>query len=123
MSGDIDMAEIRNANKNGREVLIVGGALTVQHAKALRAALLEAVRNAPAIEVDVEQIDDVDVSFAQLLCSAHRMAADMNKQLTITGREQERFNRMLGHFGLFRHIGCNELARKSCLWLYDRRTP
>lgn len=117
------MANIRNANKNGREVLIVGGALTVKHAKALSAALLEAVRNAPVIEVDVEHIDDVDVSFAQLLCSAHRMAVDMNKQMTITGLEQELSGRMLVRFGLLRHIGCNESTRKSCLWLYGQKTP
>jgi anti-anti-sigma regulatory factor len=123
MSGDNDMADIRNINKNGREVLIVGGALTVKHAKALRTALLETVRNAPAIEVDVENIDDVDISFAQLLCSAHRMAADMNKQMTITGLEQERFSQLLGRLGLFRHIGCNESTRKSCLWLYNQKTP
>jgi anti-anti-sigma regulatory factor len=122
MSGDNDMADIRNINKNGREVLIVGGALTVKHAKALRAALLEAVRNAPAIEVDVENVDDVDISFAQLLCSAHRMAADMNKQMTITGLEQERFIQLLGRLGLLRHIGCNDSTRKSCLWLYGQKT-
>lgn len=117
------MADICTVNRNGREVLTVGGVLTVKHAKALSAALLEAIRKAPAIEVDIAHIDDVDVSFAQLLCSAHRMAADMNKQMTITGLEQERFGHMLGRFGLIRHIGCNESTRNSCLWLYGRKTP
>ncbi len=117
------MADIRHANKNGREVLTVSGSLTVKHAKALNAALLEAVRSAPAVEVDVENIDDVDISFAQLVCSAHRMAADLNKQMTITGLEQERFSRMLGRFGFFRHIGCHESTRKSCLWLHGQEAP
>jgi len=112
------MADIRNAQKNGREVLIVSGVLTVKHAKALQAALLEAVRTAPAVEVNVENISDLDVTFAQLICSAHRMAADLNKQMTITGLEQERFSQLLGRFGFFRHIGCQENTRKSCLWLH-----
>ena len=112
------MADIRRTQKNGREVLIVSGALTVKHAKALRAALLESVQKAPAIEVDVENIGDLDVTFAQLICAAHRMAADLNKQMTITGLEQERFSQLLGRFGFFRHIGCHENTRKSCLWLH-----
>jgi anti-anti-sigma regulatory factor len=116
------MADIRHAKKKGREVLTVSGVLTVKHAKALQAALLKAVRSAPAVEVAVATIDDLDVTFAQLICSAHRMAADLNKQMTITGLEQERFSRMLGRFGFFRHIGCHESTRKSCLWLHDQET-
>ena len=118
------MADIRHTKKkNGREVLIVSGALTVKHAKALKAAFLEAVRNAPSVEVKVEKIDDIDVTFVQLVCSAHRMAADLNKQMTITGFEQERFSEMLGRFGFFRHIGCHESTGKSCLWLQGQDTP
>jgi ABC-type transporter Mla MlaB component len=118
------MADIRHTKKkNGREVLIVSGALTVKHAKALKAAFLEAVRNAPSVEVKVEKIDDIDVTFVQLVCSAHRMAADLNKQMTISGFEQERFSEMLGRFGFFRHIGCHESTGKSCLWLQGRDTP
>jgi ABC-type transporter Mla MlaB component len=118
------MADIRHTKKkNGREVLTVSGALTVKHAKALKAAFLEAVRNATSVEVEVENIDDLDVTFVQLVCSAHRMAADLNKQMTITGLEQERFSQMLGRFGFFRHIGCHESARKSCLWLRCQDTP
>jgi len=71
------MADIRHANKNGREVLTISGVLTVKHAKALQAAILEAVRNASAVDLEVEHISDLDVTFAQLVCSAHRMAADL----------------------------------------------
>jgi len=117
------MADIRHANKNGREVLTISGVLTVKHAKALQAAILEAVRNASAVDLEVEHISDLDVTFAQLVCSAHRMAADLNKQITITGLEQERFSRMLGRVGFFRHIGCQGSTRKSCLWLHGQEAP
>jgi len=117
------MAEIHHATKNDREVLTVSGALTVKHAKALREAFIEAVRNAPAVEVNVENIGDLDISFVQLVCSAHRTAADLNKQLTISGVEQERFRQTLSRFGFFRHIGCHESTRKSCLWLHVQEGP
>jgi hypothetical protein len=42
--------------------------------------------------------------------------------MTITGLEQERFSQLLGRFGFFRHIGCQENTRKSCLWLPGQET-
>lgn len=114
------MADIRLANKNGRTVLTVRGALTMKHAKVLKDAFLEALRDATVIEVNVENIGDLDVTFAQLVCSAHRTAADQHKQMTITGLEQEKFSQMLGRFGFFRHIGCHESTRKTCLWLHGQ---
>ena len=114
------MADIRHANKNGLKVLTVSGALTMKHARVLKDAFLEALHNAPAIEVNVENIGDLDVTFAQLVCSAHRTAADLHKQMTITGLEEEQFSQMLGRFGFFRHIGCHESTRKTCLWLHGQ---
>jgi ABC-type transporter Mla MlaB component len=116
------MADIRHTTENGRDVLTISGALTVKHAKALKAALLEAVRNSPAVDVNVENISELDVTFAQLVCSAHRMAAGLNKQLTITGLEQERFSQMLTRFGFLRHTGCLENTRMSCLWQHGQKT-
>ncbi|MEK6744349.1 MAG: STAS domain-containing protein [Nitrospirota bacterium] len=117
------MADIRHETKGGRAVLTVSGVLTVKHAKDLKAAFVEALRSGSAVEVHVGAIDDVDVAFAQLICSAHRTAADLNRTMTITGHEQEPFRLMLGRFGFFRHIGCHESTRKSCLWLHDQDVP
>jgi hypothetical protein len=114
------MTDIRRSRAGERAIVTLSGVLTVPHAKAVRTALLEAVQSASAVEVVVENIVDLDVSFPQLVCSAHRMAADLNKQLTITGIEQERFSDMLRRSGFTRHIGCHESTRKSCLWLHGR---
>ena len=114
------MTDIRRSRAGERAIVTVSGDLTVPHANAVRSALLEAVQGASAVEVVVENIVDLDVSFPQLVCSAHRMAADLNKQLTITGTEQEAFSDMLHRSGFTRHIGCHENTRKSCLWLHSR---
>ena len=111
------MAEIRRSQSGHRVVLTFSGELTVTHALALKAELLGALQGASAVEVAVEQVSAIDISFPQLLCSAHRTAAGMKKQMTITGAEQERFGAMLRSAGFTRHIGCQESTRKSCLWL------
>jgi hypothetical protein len=114
------MADIRRSQAGERAIVTLSGVLTVPHAKAVRTALLEAVQGAAAVEVVVENIVDLDVSLPQMFCSAHRMAAGLNKQLTITGTEQERFSDMLRRSGFIRHIGCHENTRSSCLWLHER---
>jgi len=117
------MADIRQAKSKGREVVTVSGLLTVKNAKTLKATLSKALQNASEIEVNVEHIDEIDITLAQLICSAHRTAAGMNKQVTITGLEQERFSRLLVQSGFFRHIGCHDSTRKSCLWLHSQDAP
>jgi hypothetical protein len=112
------MTDIRRSQAGERAIVTVSGHLTVPHAKKVRTALLEAVQSASSVEVVVENVVELDVSFPQLVCSTHRMAADLNKQLLITGIEQERFSDMLRRSGFARHIGCHENTRKSCLWLH-----
>ena len=112
------MTDIRLSRAGERAIVTLSGDLTVPHAKAVRTAFLEAVQGASSVEVVLENVVDLDVSFPQLVCSTHRMAADLNKQLLITGIEQERFSDMLRRSGFTRHIGCHENTRKSCLWLH-----
>ena len=112
------MADIRRSRAGERAIVTLSGDLTVPHAKAVRKALLEAVQGASSVEVVMENVVELDVSFPQLVCSTHRMAADLNKQLLITGIEQERFSDMLRRSGFTRHIGCHENTRKCCLWLH-----
>jgi len=111
------MADIRRSQAGERAVLAISGELTVLHAKAIQAELLEALQGAAAVEVAVGEISAIDITFPQLLCSTHRSAAVLKKEMTITGVEQERFGAMLRNAGFTRHTGCQEGTRTSCLWL------
>jgi ABC-type transporter Mla MlaB component len=111
------MADIRRRQEGDRMIVTVGGDLTVSSAAALKAELVAALQAASAVEVVVESILGLDVSFPQLLCSAHRTAAARNKTLTVTGLAQERLNTMLLQSGFSRQTGCQENTRACCLWL------
>jgi len=114
------MAEIHRMRTGDRVVLTVSGELTVSHMKALKAELLEALKGAGSVEIALEQVGAIDITFPQLLCSAERTAAGLQKSVTVTGVEQERFGAMLRSAGFTRHVGCHEGARRSCLWLHGR---
>jgi ABC-type transporter Mla MlaB component len=114
------MADIRKSQEGDRAVLAISGELTVRHAKNLKAQLLDALTGSEAVEVNLGQVSAIDVTFPQLLCSAHRTAVVLKKNMTVTGVDGERFGAMLRSAGISRHIGCQESSRKTCLWLQGK---
>ena len=111
------MADIQRERSKDKEQVNISGDLTVHHASALKAVLLEAMQNAKAVVFAVDQVTGLDVSFPQLVCSAHRSAAALGTELTITGLEQDPLAQLLLKAGFMRHTGCAESTRKTCLWL------
>ncbi len=110
------MADIRREKQDGSERLAISGDLTVAHAAAIAHAINEAVQTAPKVEIVVEQVTAVDITFPQTLCSAHRTAAGLDKELTVHGQSEEPLGVLLRTAGFLRHIGCQDKTRKTCLW-------
>ncbi len=57
------------------------GCLTISQAEAVQAALLDALQNHPAVEIDCSGVEEIDVTFLQILVSAGRTAIAWNKSL------------------------------------------
>jgi ABC-type transporter Mla MlaB component len=110
------MADRKREKTKKPLTLVISGDATVGAARKLKAELGKALRAAANLHVELEQISRIDVSFLQLLCSAHRTAADGGKVLTIVGVEREPVAGLLRQAGFLRHIGCHESTRRSCLW-------
>jgi len=116
------MADIRREKTADREIIVLGGELTITHIGSVKKELQDAIRTASTVLVRLENVQEVDVAFLQLLCSAHRTAADADKSLAIGG-EMERFRALLKRAGFQRHIGCRENSRYPCLWLCATEEP
>ena len=110
------MADIREETAKDCTTFTMSGELTVSAANGIRTMLLNAMQKAPALRVRLENVSRMDIAFLQLLCSAHRTAADMNKQFTVSG-DRDRFLDLLKKSGFQRHIGCKESGKYPCLWL------
>lgn len=113
------MAEIRREKTAEQEQLFLGGDLTIASMKDVKTALQDAIRNASSVAVYLEHVRNLDVAFLQILCSAHRTAADENKPFSIYG-ELDRFKLLLEAGGFQRHIGCCDSSRHPCLWLCNK---
>jgi hypothetical protein len=67
--------------------------------------------------VVLDAITNADVTLLQLLCSAHRTAAEQNKVLTMEGGDRSPVAQLIQHAGFLRHIGCHEITGQPCLWI------
>ena len=114
------MFNIHVQKDKDRAIVTLVGELTVHNAKEMRAALLDATSNFSAIEIVLEAVERLDSSFPQLLCSAHRTAAAVNKTLTLAGADNDRFADMLRRSGFIRQTGCRDSSRTSCFWQHGQ---
>jgi anti-anti-sigma factor len=101
-------------------VLAVNGPVTVERACELKEILMKALHGAEHVVFDLEGVTEVDLSCLQILCSAHRTSARLNKRITISKVRPEVFCRVAECAGFERHTGCVQDTTKSCLWVKDK---
>jgi anti-anti-sigma regulatory factor len=106
--------------KGKRGVLFMEGDLTVTRAEELKNALLDALKRVQHVHFNLEKATAVDLSCLQLLCSAHRTAALMNKEFSQSGGNSEAFIKTVTSAGYPRSIGCTEIMAKGCLWIHGK---
>ncbi|MEW5745713.1 MAG: STAS domain-containing protein [Nitrospirota bacterium] len=98
-------------------VLKIAGDLTVITSGALKSALMNSLEKVDHLVLDLEGVGEVDLSCLQLLCSAHRTSARLNKQLTVANSRPEAFRQAVAAAGYGRHIGCSFDTYRNCIWL------
>jgi len=77
---------------------------------------MKALLDADAVSIAMEKVQDVDLSSLQLLCSAHRSAVRLHKQLAFSGDLPRIFSDAVETAGFERITGCKLDSGNSCLW-------
>jgi anti-anti-sigma regulatory factor len=94
-------------------VVVAGGQLTFSHAGSLHKTLLEAFAGARRVDLFLHDVHEADLTFLQLLCSAHRTAAAQGAVFTVGGLDlASPVRRLIHESGAERGVGCPE----GCLW-------
>ncbi len=101
--------------KNGR--LILTDELTINRIRQLRDDLDEAQGKVKNLMVDIEKATDIDLTFLQLLCSAHRSAVSQNKTLTLSGKINPAMEKAIRENHYLRQTGCIPDKTNTCLWM------
>lgn len=104
--------------EEGKVRVMLDGDLTVANAAVLKDLLLEALAaGGEHVEVDLEGVTGLDLSFLQMMCSASRTARNRGKELILTGTKGGVLLSARKAAGYIRHLGCSYNPTKSCIWV------
>jgi anti-anti-sigma regulatory factor len=122
MRGDPTMTVIRNQTGD-QGTITLEGELTLPRAEELKSALLKALVSGGALNIRFGAVQDVDLSCLQVLCSAHKSAVRMKKQIRFGGTVPKILKDAAEAAGYTRLTGCKLDPEKSCLWIAVAGAP
>ena len=96
-------------------IVVLRGDLTVERAGELKQTLQNAIAAFKSIIIGFEDNLTIDVSFLQLICSAHRSALNFQKDLKLAGAVPEDFTRAIQSVGFTFHAACALNKNRECL--------
>ena len=97
--------------------LCLDGELTVSRVAELKKMMIDALDKSDTIEIDLEEVTRVDLSFLQLACSAHRTAIKSGKDFFFSNGETEMLQQVREQAGFVFKRSCIHNPTKSCLWV------
>ena len=92
------------------------GDLVVRRIATLKDELLATLDGQERLTLRLANVNEVDLAFLQMLCSAHRYASGKRKELSVVGDPERVFAGTLELAGFARHVGCAYDCDGSCLW-------
>jgi anti-anti-sigma regulatory factor len=102
---------------DGNQVVTLSGSLTIDRAVELRSTLLEALDSRDEVLLDLGGAGEIDLSFLQILCSAHKTSLIRHKRFALEGKRPEVLERIVKEAGFRRQAGCKLDKQKCCLWI------
>lgn len=104
------------AEFNDHEIIKLVGELTIEHSEELREILKDGLDREERLSLSFSKVTDIDLSFLQLICSAHRTALQANKIFRIDKQGSEILMTAIKDAGFVREEGCSLDLSKSCIW-------
>jgi anti-anti-sigma regulatory factor len=93
------------------------GSWTVRRAHELKQALTEALMSSENCVLELEALEEADISFLQLLCSTHRASLRLGKSFMLHDKKSMFFKQLVYDAGFKRNLGCHKDPNVGCLWI------
>lgn len=102
--------------KDGVEgTLSFRGDLTIGYIGKGKEAILEAMEGVDTLHLNLEGVEDADVTLVQLICAAHREFLQREKKITLY-EPGPVVGELLCKAGYCKQTGCPEGLKGQCLW-------
>ena len=111
------MADFKIEQSDKKKILTITGSVTIENIDAVKKVLVDIIDQSDHVMVNIADITEVDVTFLQLLCSAHKSMISRNKTLSISESCSKSFLKTIDNSGYSQHKGCKIDTTGSCLWL------
>ena len=111
------MTNFKIEQSDKKKILTINGSATIENVDALKKLLIEMMDQTDNLMINIADISEIDVTFLQLLCSAHKTMISKNKNLTISESCSESLRKTINNSGYSQHKGCGLDKTDSCLWL------
>jgi anti-anti-sigma regulatory factor len=98
-------------------IILLEGELNLLRAQEMRTVFLKALVEADNVAIRFGNVLDLDLSCLQLLCSAHRSAVRLKKQVRFEGSVPKLLQDAADAAGYSHLKGCKLDKGKSCLWI------
>jgi ABC-type transporter Mla MlaB component len=102
--------------------LSLSGEITVRHVSELRPVLVRSLASVNRLALRLEDVGEVDLSFLQLLCSAHKTSSLLMKELTLVAPAPS-FTRAVREAGYVSHSRCTQGKAEGCFWTSEEMAP
>ncbi len=106
----------KGSEHSGVKVLTLEGDLSIDHARELRDRLLAELQYGSKVVLEIGESSGADLSFLQLLCSAHRTAARLGGSLELGDTVSREFLETAEGAGYSRQKCCPHSKDGTCLW-------
>lgn len=97
--------------------VVLRGELFIQRVAELKEELQQALESVDALLINLVETTDIDLSGLQLLCSVHRAAREMNKDLKLVGLKASIVEETLQLAGFSEPVGCDARDEGTCPWI------
>jgi hypothetical protein len=111
----LDMG-IEVVNLPETRALRLEGSWTVRRAHELKQILMEALRSAESCVLVLEDLEEADISFLQLLCATHRASLRQGKSVILHDKKSKFLKQLVYDAGFKRNLGCHKDPHVGCLW-------
>ena len=98
------------------EKITFSGRLTIRTAREQKKKLMEAYQKGGPLRLEIRDVETVDLSFLQMLCSLHRTALRDKKKLTLEPPVSPILRRTMNAVGFERGVSCAKDGGATCIW-------
>ena len=111
------MAKKKTTGKTKSGEFVFSGELGLREAGAISKELAKALAGCETLELKFTDVENVDLSFVQIICALHRSAVENGKHLECKDGWPQPFVDLVNETGLSAHVGCALHDPTDCPWM------